>query len=162
MQPSAAPLQAGHARTPHGLRTAAPELVPERGWILADLVDPFGSRERRREPHSRGRDLSDGRSEVPKDLGGLDLGVAADGDDRGGPHQHDLGRGGDLVDHGHRRGPDAVIEDDDIRLLLLDHARQVGGPGGLTDDVEAFALEDEAKEPSLRRAALTDDDADPS
>ena len=43
----------------------------------------------------------------------------------------------------------------------LDHARKLGGALGFPDDVEALALEDEAKEPSLCRSTLADDDPYP-
>jgi hypothetical protein len=49
------------------------------------------------------------------------------------------------VDHGHGHDADAVIEDDDVGSLLIDHAREVGGSPGLSDHVEPFALEDEAE-----------------
>ena len=138
------------------------ELRPQRGGVLADPRDPLGLLERLGEPHGRCRDMFHGRPEVPEDLRGLDPRIAADGDDGRGPDEHDLRVGGDLVDHRDGHHADAVVEDDDVRSLVLDHAREVGGTHGFADHVEAFALEDEAKKPSLRRATFADDDPYPS
>ena len=86
-----------------------------------------------------------GRCEVLEDPGGLDPGVAPDRDDGRGPHEDDLRLRAQLVHHRHGRHADTVIQDDDVRRLIVDHARQIGRPSGLADHVEAFALEDEAK-----------------
>jgi hypothetical protein len=152
----AAPLQARDAGAI--LRLLAGELVAERGGILADLVDPGGPLERLRERRDRCHHVLHGRTEVPEDLGGLHAGIASDRNDGRRPHEDHLRLGGDLVDHRDGEHADSVVEDHHIRMVGLDHAGELGGALGLTHDVEALALEDEAKEPLLRRSALADDD----
>ena len=127
MQSPGASLQPGHARArSRRRRRGADELRPQRGGVLADPRDPLGLLEGPGEPHGRCRNVLHGRSKVLEDLRGLDPGVAADGDDGRGPHQHDLRVGGDLVHHRDGHHTDAVVEDDHVRPLLLDHARKVG------------------------------------
>ena len=138
------------------------EQASQGSGVLAHLVDPYRAIERLRERGDRGHHVFDRGAEVPEDLGGLDPRIPADRDHGRRPDEHDLGLRGDLVDHRHRHDADPVVQDDDVRLVGLDLAGEVGDALGLADDVEALALEDEAKEALLRRPAFADDDPYPS
>jgi hypothetical protein len=163
MQAPSAALKARHAR-PLG-RSPIPELVAQRSRILANPVHPVGPLERlgeRRGAEAGGDHVLDRRPEVVQDLRRLDPRVAADRHDGGRPDQDDLRVGGHLVDHRDGHHADAVVQDDDVGLLLRDQGGEVRRPLRLADDVEALALEDEAQQSLLCRPPLADGDADPS